>query len=445
MVRGYVTDPVDVSGLYIWSSDNVELSVTDSSGRRTGYDPKTAVDVSEIPNVFYSRNAMTDRVSGQRDASISRFLDLPGTQNTALSLTVTVLSPGAYNVFLSAYAPEGFKHPVSVLSGTVASGSIATYQLQYAPSSGTLAPPLLANVSGLPTADSATPASGNAPSQPFTFQFSDPDGWQDLGVLNVLINNAIDGRQACYLAYSRPSNLLYLVPDSGTGLLPGLVLNGTGTVSNSQCTVTGSGSSVSGSGNTLTLTLNLSFGSAFGGNKLLYLAARDTAENNSGWQLMGVHGVPPTSSKFPVSASVNPPSGTGSSSVLTYTYQDQTSANGLETTWALINNALDGAGACYVAYYRPGNLLLLLPDNGNASQATSMVLNGGSTSLSNSQCTILGSGSSASVNGNQLSVTLNTVFKPAFAGRKGVWLGAATLSGQSSNWQALGVWQVPGN
>ena len=126
-----------------------------------------------------------------------------------------------------------------------------------------------------------------------------------------------------------------------------------------------------------------------------------------------------------------------------FTYRDQGNATNLQTTWALVNNSLDGAGACYVAYYRPGNLLLLIPDNGNGSQATSMVLNGGSTTLSNSQCTILGSGSSASVNGNQLTVTVNAVFKPAFAGRKAVWVAASTLSNQSSNWQALGAWQAP--
>ena len=294
-----------------------------------------------------------------------------------------------------------------------------------------------------PTADSASPAFGNTANQSFVFQFSDADGWQDLGVLNVLINNALDGRHACYVGYSRPDNVLFLVNDTGDGLLPGLALNGSGAVGNSQCTVTGAGSFASGSGNTLTLTLNVSFNAAFGGNKLLYLAARDSIDNNSGWQTLGVHGVPPVSSTFPVSVSMNPPAGTSSSSVLTYTYQDQSNASNLQTTWALINSALDGGGACYAAYYRPGNQLFLLPDNGDGSQATSMVLNG-TSSLSNSQCTILGSGSSASVSGNQLMVTLNTVFKPAFAGRKGVWLGAVTSTGQSSNWQALGTWRVPG-
>ena len=296
-----------------------------------------------------------------------------------------------------------------------------------------------------PSVASLIPVVSSGASQSYSVQFSDPDGWQDLGVVNVLINNTLDSRHGCYLGYSRQDDVLYLVNDNGDGLLPGLALNGSGAVSNSQCTVNGSGSTASGSGNTLMLTLNLSFSSGFGGNKLLYLAARDSLQNNSGWQTMGVHGVPPVSATFPLAVGVNPSSGASSTAMLSFTYQDQSDANSLQTTWALINNVLDGVGACYMAYYRPGNQLFLLPDNGDGSQATSMVLNGASASLSNSQCMIIGPGSSASVNGNQLKVTLNTVFKPAFSGRKAVWLGAVTLTGQSSSWQSLGAWAVPRN
>ena len=52
-----------------------------------------------------------------------------------------------------------------------------------------------------------------------TFTFSDPDGFQDLDVVNILINNFLDGRNACYLAYSRSAGVLYLVNDAGTALL----------------------------------------------------------------------------------------------------------------------------------------------------------------------------------------------------------------------------------
>src|SRR5438105_3486638 len=38
------------------------------------------------------------------------------------------------------------------------------------------------------------PASGNIGAQSFTFQFSDSAGYQTLSVVNVLINNVLDGR-----------------------------------------------------------------------------------------------------------------------------------------------------------------------------------------------------------------------------------------------------------
>ena len=52
-----------------------------------------------------------------------------------------------------------------------------------------------------PSADGVSPGSGSAYSQTFTFTFSDSAGWQTLGVMDVLINSAIDGRSACYVAY----------------------------------------------------------------------------------------------------------------------------------------------------------------------------------------------------------------------------------------------------
>lgn len=88
---------------------------------------------------------------------------------------------------------------------------------------------------------------------------------------------------------------------------------------------------------------------------------------------------------------------------------------------ALMNIGLDAKGACYVAYYGPGNLVLLYPDNGEGAQATS-----------SSQ------GSSVAMNGNELNVSLSVTFKPAFGSPKGIWTATSTLAGQFSSWQAPG-------
>lgn len=220
-------------------------------------------------------------------------------------------------------------------------------------------------------------------------------------------------------------------------------MNGSGSINNSQCTIDGVGSSAVGSGDTLTLTLNLSFSTAFGGNKVVYLAARDSVENNTGWQTMGVLGVPPLPATYPNPVGMSPPSGATSNPLLSFTFQDSSTATDLQTGWALINTAIDGRNACYVAYYRPGNQVYLYPDNGDGTQATSMILTGANT-VSNSQCTVSAQGSTVTTNGAQLTVNLNVSFNASFAGPKGVWMAVQTMGGaQTSPWQALGAWQVP--
>ena len=52
------------------------------------------------------------------------------------------------------------------------------------------------------------PASGNGLSQTLTMRLNDPNGASDISVVDVLINDALDGHSACYLAYLPSSNAL---------------------------------------------------------------------------------------------------------------------------------------------------------------------------------------------------------------------------------------------
>jgi hypothetical protein len=126
------------------------------------------------------------------------------------------------------------------------------------------------------------------PASTLAFTFTDANGWRDLGTIDILINEFLDGRQACYVAYQVATNLLYLVNDAGTGLEPALPLNGSGTTGNSQCQVNGAASSVNANGNTLILTVSLTFLPPFDGQRVIYAAARSYGDvNNSGWQAIG--------------------------------------------------------------------------------------------------------------------------------------------------------------
>ncbi|MBZ2177552.1 MAG: SBBP repeat-containing protein [Acidobacteria bacterium] len=299
------------------------------------------------------------------------------------------------------------------------------------------------------TATSQTPAVGtlsptatSGTQQSFTFSFTDPDGATDLGVVNVLINNFLNGERACYIAFDLPSNFLFLVNDVGDGVTA-LPLSGSGTTSNGQCTIVGAGSSATVSGNTLTLTLVIQFNATtFSGRKVVYLAARDSDQNNSGWQPMGTYSVGAAPATNPMVVSLTPNSGTTNSATLTVSYRDAAATTNLQATQILINSALDGAAACYVPYFVPGNLLLLVPDNGDAGQSAVMSLTSGGT-LENSQCRVESVGSSRSDSGNLMTLTVRLTFKAAFRGRKIIYGGVQTGAGGNSNWHAMGAWVVP--
>jgi len=311
----------------------------------------------------------------------------------------------------------------------------------YGDNSGAGAAWVFGAAAGIATAPgSVNPASGSGSGQTMSFTFNDPRGWQDLDVVNVLINNFLDGRSACYLAYSRSAGVLYLVADNGGTLSQGLTPGGAGSVSNSQCTVAGAGSSASGNGNTLTLTLNLSFNAAFAGNKIVYLAARDLEGGNSGWQALGVWQVP-SFATFPSAAGVNPARGAGSSATLTFTFNDTKGVQDLGVVNVLINNFLDGRQACYVAYSQPFQVLYLVGDAGGGLSAG--VTLGGSGSVSNSQCTVSAAGSLASGSGTTLTLTLSISFTAAFDGNRVIYAAARdSAEANNSGWQAVGSWTV---
>ena len=61
-----------------------------------------------------------------------------------------------------------------------------------------------------------------------------------------------------------------------------------GSIGNSQCTVAWGTAPVTTSSTSLTVALTITFSQSFGGNRVFYLAARDTNDvNNTDWQAMG--------------------------------------------------------------------------------------------------------------------------------------------------------------
>ncbi|MEZ5400064.1 MAG: matrixin family metalloprotease [Bryobacteraceae bacterium] len=291
----------------------------------------------------------------------------------------------------------------------------------------------------------AAPAAGGSTTQTFSFTFSHDQGAARLDVMNILINNAVDGRSACYLAFVRSSSTLYLVNDSGDAGGPyagTMALPGSGSISNSQCTVFGAGSQVLISGNTLHLTLNLQFASQFAGDRVLYLAARDSTSGNSGWRPKGVWSVPGADSGT-ASVSNNTPRVESGTVAMQTAY---TAANGssLAIINLLINSAIDGRQACYVAYVVATRTLVLVNDDGDAGGPYAGSISfPGSGAAANSQCAISASGSTVSGDANSLSLTLQFTFSGLFSGDRVVYLAARDTQGNSTGWRALGTVTIP--
>ncbi|MEO8026402.1 MAG: Ig-like domain-containing protein, partial [Bryobacteraceae bacterium] len=295
-----------------------------------------------------------------------------------------------------------------------------------------------------PVPVSVTPAVIGA-SQTFSLTVTETAGVQDIGVVNLLINNYLDGGHACYLAYSSPQNVLYLVNDAGNNI-NGIVLNGSGTLSNSQCTISGAGSSASGVGTTLTLTLTITFKqAAFSGNKVIWAAARDIAENSSGWRNLGVALIASLTPTYPSLVTISPQTGTGSGSLFSLQFRDATSNANFRTVQFLLNTAIDGRSACYLGYDRINNLLYLVDDNGGSLRPAVIPALGGSSgsgTVSNSQCTVKGATSAVHTTATDLFLDIDLTFSSAFNGPKTTYLGAQTANGGNTGWVAGGGWMV---
>lgn len=307
--------------------------------------------------------------------------------------------------------------------------------------------------SSTPITGEMSPSEGSGTSGTFAFSFSDSAGWQDLGVLNVLINGALDGRKACYLAYSVASKTLVLVGDVGDAGGPyagSVTLGSAGTVQNSQCGV--SLISAVGNGTDLTLTLGISFKPGLSGNLIHYVAARDSAQNNSGWQASGVWNCMTPTASGPISVGRLSPARTGPVTSaplsLTFTVADTKGFADIGVVNLLVNNFIDGRHACYLAYVAPANTLFLVDDAGDAGGPFpgGMVMNGTPALIQNSQCTVSGQGSSAVSNGNQLTLTLQISLLMPLAGNRIFWVAARDVAGaNNTDWQALGTALVDQN
>jgi hypothetical protein len=277
---------------------------------------------------------------------------------------------------------------------------------------GAAMPSFDASISG-PILESVAPSSGIGSTQVFTIVYSDSEGFAAIDKRQFFMNTGPTGVGSCGI--QADSTGLYLINDTNTAFLPPLA--GTNTISNSQCTLHGAASGVANSGTTSTITLSLVFKPGFAGPKNLYTYATDVHGNNSGIQTLGTYTVAATAT----ADSVTPSGGTGSSQIFTAVYSDINGAGALNNLQFMVNSSLTAIPRCWIISNPTG--IYLAADDTITWQGPL------TTTLSNSQCTVNGAGSSVAKSSNSATFTLSIAFTSAFAGAKNIYMLAADVNG----------------
>jgi hypothetical protein len=413
-----------------------------------------AITASQAGNVTYSAaSSVTRSFAVNKAAQTIAF--------GAIGNAVFGLTPFPANATATSGLPVGFTSTTSVtctMAGNsvtiVGAGTCSITASQSGNANYAAASPVVQSftVSAGLAATGVSPAGGSAATQTFTFSFVDSIGFANISVVDVLINNYLDGQHGCYLALvpvNASSAYLYLVDDAGDGgYVSGspLLLPSSGTLHNSQCTIDGSGSSISASGSSLTAALAVTFMAGFAGNKVVYMAARNNTQN-SGWQAMGTWNIPGPSPAGPMVSGMNPARSTTMGQTYSFTFADTKGPSDLAVLDILTNSFLDGIGACYVAYVptsATNGYLYLVDDAGDGGYAggSPMRLSSGGI-LQNSQCSIITAGSSASASGNTSILSLQVAFASGFAGNRIFYAAARNNGAGNSGWQAIGSVTVP--
>jgi uncharacterized repeat protein (TIGR01451 family) len=349
----------------------------------------------------------------------------------------------------------GTSYPPVTVTASIAAGAPLQVTNVATVSGGGSAPASSQILTSLGTAGAAqpimtSPAGGSGSSQTFTFTITDPNGWQNISLVDVLVNRYLNAISACYVAILPSSGTLLLVDNAGDagGPFSSISIPGSGTAQNSQCSISAAASAISGSGDTLTISLNITFPSSFSGGRTLYVAAQNGV-SNSGWQALSTWTVPAAvATTGPGVAGMTPQRATiGLGQTFTFTFTDTKGWQDLTVLDVLINRALNAVSACYFAFVvssssPTGGTLLLVNDAGAAGGPFQTLNLPGSGVVSNSQCSISGVGAYVSAIGTTLNLILPITFSQAFAGNRLVYLAAGSSSG-NTGWITAGSVNVP--
>ncbi len=311
-----------------------------------------------------------------------------------------------------------------------------------------LAAQVLGAQGNLPTAVSVSPSSGSGLSQVFTFTFSDPNGASDIKLMYMAVANFGMGEpNTCIVLHINGVNTLALLADNNGTIAGDVVIGTSQTASNSQCTISGSGGAPVVSGNTITVPVAITFKPVFNGHKNIYGVATNRANQIGPAQQLGTW----TPSEPALAAvSITPNMGAGPGGTFTAMFSDANGASDVQVVYLVFKAGPPepAPNACFVAFVPATNQIYLFNDTDTDVVPGSPITGGMAGTLQNNQCIVSGSGGTATLSGNNLTVPINVTFKAStFGTPEKIWglvQRYETAPAAQSGWTQLGTWTPAG-
>jgi beta-lactam-binding protein with PASTA domain len=144
----------------------------------------------------------------------------------------------------------------------------------------------------------------------------------------------------------------------------------------------------------------------------------------------------------PAVVSVTPNPATGVSNTFALTYSDSSGYASLKFVDVIFGVGTGLSNTCYVTYAPASKLLYLY---NNAGTGLSSIAIPGSGTLSNSQCTISGSGTSVVTSGSNLTLNLAVTASSTYTGLQTIFMNAIDNSTASTGWLNEGTWTPAAN
>jgi len=290
-----------------------------------------------------------------------------------------------------------------------------------------------------PTLGTISPSSGTGRinvQQVFITTYSDPDGWQNIQYVFLLINPSASGTNGFYGYYNQNTNKLYLRNDANNTWLGGFAPGSNNIIENSYSKLDCSLTTTTGSGTTMTVKWAVTFKQPFTGAKKSYLYVRDDSNvyvnftQKGTWNLPNV--APQTGAISPVSLNVV----SDQEFTLTSVYSDSDGWQNLQQAFLLVNTSVNGSKCLYLYYNKDVNKLYLRDDGNTAwlggfAPGSSNVIENSYARLNCSQASVLGSGSN-------LTINWPISFKSTFLGQKYTHQYIKDSAGASGAWAKKG-------